>query len=98
MTASIDFDCQACGACCSFSSSWPRFSTETDEELDEIPPHFVSDDQQGMRCHGDRCVALHGRVGVNTSCSIYEIRPDVCRACMPGDGACLEARAAYGFG
>ncbi|RWK93164.1 MAG: YkgJ family cysteine cluster protein, partial [Mesorhizobium sp.] len=21
------FDCQSCGACCSYSSEWPRFST-----------------------------------------------------------------------
>jgi Fe-S-cluster containining protein len=94
---SVDFDCQSCGACCAYNASWPRFSTETDEELDELPRHLVAEDEQGMRCYGDRCAALSGSVGVSTSCTVYDIRPDICRACMPGDGACLEARAAYGF-
>ena len=38
-----------------------------------------------MRCNGDRCAALVGDVGVLTACTIYTIRPDVCRACLPGD-------------
>jgi uncharacterized protein len=45
-----------------------------------------------MRCIGDRCAALTGRIGVSTSCGIYALRPDVCRACDPGDDACLTAR------
>lgn len=97
LNAVVDFDCQSCGACCAYDASWPRFSTETDEELDELPPHFVADDEQGMRCDGDRCSALSGSVGVHTACMVYDIRPDICRSCMPGDGACFEARAAYGF-
>jgi Fe-S-cluster containining protein len=97
MTLPNDFDCQTCGACCSFSSTWPRFSTETDAELDALPPHYVAEDQGGMRCYGERCVALSGRVGTNTSCLVYEDRPDVCRSCMPGDAACLTARASFGL-
>ncbi|TIW89146.1 MAG: YkgJ family cysteine cluster protein, partial [Mesorhizobium sp.] len=31
------FDCQSCGACCSYSAEWPRFSTEDDAQLDRIP-------------------------------------------------------------
>ncbi|MGO7580589.1 YkgJ family cysteine cluster protein, partial [Rhizobium ruizarguesonis] len=27
-----------------------------------------------------------------------DLRPDVCRACIPGDGACLTARAFFGIG
>jgi hypothetical protein len=45
-----------------------------------------------MLCHGNRCAALQGEVGVATSCGIYDVRPDVCRACLPGDDACLTAR------
>ena len=26
--------CQACGACCSYSSNWPRYTTEDDAALD----------------------------------------------------------------
>lgn len=90
-------DCQSCGACCSYSSEWPRFTTETDEALDRIPPQFVSADQRGMRCDGGRCSALSGQVGVGTACTIYEVRPDVCRACSPGDDACETARWAFGM-
>jgi hypothetical protein len=50
--------CQACGACCSYSSNWPRFTTEDDEALDLIPEKFVNERLSGMRCDGDRCSAL----------------------------------------
>ena len=89
-----DFDCQSCGACCDHSSEWPRFSTEDDAQLDLIPAIYVSADERGMRCDGMRCSALAGEVGKSTACIIYAIRPDVCRACMPGDDACLMAREA----
>ncbi|RVA08938.1 YkgJ family cysteine cluster protein, partial [Mesorhizobium sp. M7D.F.Ca.US.004.03.1.1] len=35
------FDCQSCGACCSYSAEWPRFSTEDDAQLDRIPEKYV---------------------------------------------------------
>ena len=91
------FDCQSCGACCSYSAEWPRFSTEDDAQLDLIPAKHVSVDESGMRCDGVRCSALTGEVGKRTACGIYEIRPDVCRACMPGDDDCLMARRAHGL-
>ncbi|MBA1143253.1 YkgJ family cysteine cluster protein [Mesorhizobium sp. CCANP35] len=91
------FDCQSCGACCSYSAEWPRFSTEDDAQLDRIPEKFVSADLSGMRCDGVRCTALTGEVGKHTACGIYEIRPDVCRACMPGGDDCLMARKAHGM-
>ena len=91
------FDCQSCGACCSYSAEWPRFSTEDDAQLDRIPEKYVALDLSGMRCEGVRCSALTGEVGKSTACGIYETRPDVCRACMPGDEECLMARAAHGL-
>ena len=97
LEASVAFDCQSCGACCAYSADWPRFSTEEDAELDRIPEELVATDQSGMRCEGGRCSALRGEVGKGTACTIYEIRPHVCRACMPGGGDCLMARAAYGL-
>jgi Fe-S-cluster containining protein len=87
--------CQACGACCSFSADWPRFSLEDDAALDRIPRAFVDDDRGRMRCDGDRCAALVGQVGVATSCAVYAVRPDVCRACLPGDDACEMARRRF---
>ena len=89
--------CQCCGACCAYSENWPRFSTEDDAALDLIPPGFVNAQQSGMRCDGDRCSALSGRIGVETSCTIYAVRPEVCRTCMPGDAECTMARRKWGL-
>jgi uncharacterized protein len=89
--------CRSCGACCSFSSQWPRFTLESDAELDRIPSEFVDARIAHMRCVGDRCSALAGEVGVSTSCRIYAVRPHVCRACEPGDEACGLARRRFGL-
>lgn len=87
--------CQACGACCSFSHDWPRFSLEDDAALDRIPSAFIDDSLGRMRCEGDRCAALVGEVGIATSCAVYAVRPDVCKACVPGDDACEMARRRF---
>jgi Fe-S-cluster containining protein len=89
--------CQACGACCSYSQNWPRFTTEEDSALDLIPEKFVNERLSGMRCEGDRCSALSGKVGIATSCTIYAVRPEVCRTCMPGDPECAMARRRHGL-
>jgi hypothetical protein len=89
--------CQSCGACCAYSREWPRFSTETDAELEQIPPEFVDPGGARMRCHGERCAALLGEIGVATACAVYAVRPQVCRACVPGDDACAMARARHGL-
>ncbi len=91
------FDCQAYAACCSFAPAWPRFSTEADADLDIIPEKFVAADLSGMRCDGARCSALVGRVGTATSCAVYTLRPEVCRACVPGGDDCLMARRGHGL-
>ena len=89
--------CQTCGACCAYSSNWPRFTIEDDAALDLIPTKFVNERQSGMRCDGDRCSALMGKVGVATSCGVYPVRPEVCRTCMPGDVECNRARKRHGL-
>jgi uncharacterized protein len=89
--------CLSCGACCSYSRDWPRFTTEDDAALDRIPPEFVNAEQSGMRCDGERCLALAGEIGKSTACTLYAIRPDVCRACEVGDDACTLAREKYGM-
>ncbi|MEZ2330045.1 YkgJ family cysteine cluster protein [Mesorhizobium sp. RCC_202] len=95
--AAAIFDCQSCGACCAYAADWPRFSTEEDAELDRIPEALVATDLSGMRFEGGRCAALRGEVGKHTACGIYDARPHVCRACMPGDPECVMARAAHGL-
>lgn len=89
--------CQSCGACCAFSREWPRFTTESDGELDRIPSALIDDSLSRMRCDGERCAALVGEVGGATSCAIYAVRPEVCRACQPGDDACRMARQRFGL-
>lgn len=92
-----NYDCQACGACCSYSADWPRFTMESDEALALIPEAMVSADLSGMRCEGQRCAALSGEIGKHVACTIYAVRPEVCHACMPGDPECLLARAEHGL-
>jgi len=38
-----------------------------------------------------------GEIGVATVCTIYAVRPEVCRACQPGDDSCMLARARFGL-
>jgi Fe-S-cluster containining protein len=87
--------CQSCGACCSFSADWPRFTLEEDAAIARIPEAFVA--RSGMRCIGDRCSALQGKIGEATACQVYDVRPDVCRACQPGDEECNMARQRFGM-
>lgn len=96
-TADANDLCRSCGACCSYSADWPRFSLESEADLARIPPELIDEGQGGMRCTGARCAALLGTVGRSTACAIYAARPDVCRACVPGDGACREARRHFGL-
>jgi Fe-S-cluster containining protein len=42
-------------------------------------------------------MALIGEVGKSTACRIYAARPEVCRACLPGDRECLTARQHFGL-
>jgi Fe-S-cluster containining protein len=89
--------CQSCGACCDTSAEWPRFSLESDEVLALIPERYVDDANGRMRCEGNRCTALSGKVGEATACVVYAVRPEVCRACEPGDPECDIARRHHGL-
>ena len=45
-----------------------------------------------------RCAALRGTPGVRVSCTIYAVRPDVCRnAIKPGDKTCRSLRRERGL-
>jgi len=57
--------CRSCGACCSFSRDWPRFTLEDDHDLDRIPRAFADHRLGRMQCDGDRCAALVGEVGIS---------------------------------
>lgn len=87
--------CQACGACCAYSADWPRFGLETEAEIAAIPREYVDDARGTMRCMGERCAALQGKIGVATACTLYAVRPQVCRSCQPGDDSCTLARQRF---
>lgn len=89
--------CQTCGACCATSADWPRFSLESEDEIERIPLAYIAEDQSGMRCNADRCAALSGDIGQFTACVVYQVRPYVCRDCQPGDDACTIARKKHGL-
>ena len=97
METSALFDCQSCGACCTYSRFWPRFSLESEEEIARIPAEFVDDENGCMRSADDRCTALDGKLGAHVACRVYDVRPIVCRDCQPGDAECLTARKRFGF-
>lgn len=86
--------CQSCGACCAHSREWPRFTLESDDDIARIPPALIATDGSGMRCDGERCAALAGTINSAVSCTVYTVRPIVCRDCLPGDDACTMARTA----
>lgn len=97
MASASPSPCQACGACCSYAADWPRFTLEDDADIARLPPELVCPSLKGMRCDGARCSALRGEIGVATSCRVYDLRPEVCRACEPGDDACNMARQRFGL-
>jgi uncharacterized protein len=97
MPDDADNPCRSCGACCSFSARWPSFTTDSDADIAAIPRAYVNDDNSGMHCHGNRCSALDGEIGIATTCLAHSVRPDVCRACSPGDTECNIARQAFGL-
>ena len=97
MESAATSPCQACGACCSYSGDWPRFTLEDDAAIARIPARFVAAGGSGMSCVDGRCGALLGEVGRATACAVYDVRPEVCRACEPGDDACNMARHRFGL-
>ena len=44
-----------------------------------------------------KCVALEGELGGKVRCTVYDIRPSVCRNFKPGSAVCYEARRAAGM-
>jgi len=57
-----------------------------------------ADRQVHLRLTEDgRCVALDGTLGVSVHCSIYALRPTVCRRVQPHSEECLSARRERGI-
>jgi len=85
-------DCRPCGRCC--FSELPEyvrvFGVDTDR-MDQRAMGFTTflGNKLFMRMEEGRCTALAIDPDARTfSCSIYEMRPDVCRSLARGSGAC----------
>ena len=91
-----NYDCQKCGACCSFKWSWPIFKRDRSDATG-IPAEMQRTDYPLMKTENNRCVALEGEVGTAVKCSVYNCRPTACRLFEPGSKLCLEARSKLGI-
>ncbi len=92
--------CTRCGACCasyrvSFYWADPHAGALPDALLEQVTPHLAC--MRGTNARRPRCVALDGIVGQSVRCTVYDLRPDACRAVMPGDERCNRARARHGL-
>lgn len=85
-------ECTSCGTCC--FSTLPEYIRVFGVDMDRMDDaavaftHFIGN-RCYMRMEGGRCAALV--VDAETRrflCSIYEMRPDCCRALERGSGAC----------
>lgn len=93
--AKAELDCTKCGACC--MGQLIMLSSR------DHPPFMMIEimEPQGlnvMRQQHGRCIALHGRLAIDTTCSIYEDRPEICRVMEPGCWACVDIRKQWGLG
>ena len=61
----------------------------------EIPASIgrESEPKRFMKMKHGHCVALSTAIPNRFLCTVYEDRPELCRALEPGSVACLEARA-----
>ncbi len=103
-------DCQRCGACCvnsdenraeGFRDYVQVFRTDALARQPELLKRFTVRNRRGelhmkLDLEG-RCVALEGRLGKRVGCSLYSVRPEVCRRVQAGSDECLRARRERGM-
>lgn len=95
-TRTIELDCLACGACCYSNNvilgdaDIERFRRGGRPELGAMPYARRKNGKLTLRLAADKgCLQL----GAGNRCSIYPIRPDMCRTFPVGSECCLSARA-----
>jgi Fe-S-cluster containining protein len=101
MAANNPDNCLACGACC-FSPS-EMFVRVTGEDWARLgadaagAAHFIGH-RAFMRMRNGHCAALEIRRGAEAApeffCTLYEIRPQICRALQRGSPECEGERSA----
>jgi Fe-S-cluster containining protein len=89
----LTYECTSCGACCAYSESWPVFIGDRDAE--GIPEELIDLERERMQCYADRCAALVGTIGHQAKCSVYAMRPLVCREFEAGSADCLMVRRSF---
>lgn len=92
----VPTDCQRCGVCC-FSES-PEYVWVTGYDWARLGPdaeqlaHFISN-RAFMKMTNGHCTALKilnaENGSVRFSCSVYDRRPEICRALERGSPECL---------
>lgn len=104
MKSAQTFDCTKCGACCVSEHDLDAYVDTEPSEAELIPAHMLlrrfgfSSLRTKKRPRGDVvCIALRGQLGKKVRCSIYDVRPAVCRSFRPGSRACLLSRAEVGI-
>jgi Fe-S-cluster containining protein len=95
-TRDVSLDCRACGACCYSNEvvldkgDIRRFERAGRPELAAMPYARRKNGKLMLRLAPDRgCLQL----GQGNCCSIYDIRPDMCRTVPAASECCLSARA-----
>ncbi len=95
-TRKIQLDCLACAACCYSNhvvldaEDIERFRRGGRPELAGMPYARRQNGKLSLRLAEDRaCLQL----GIDNRCSIYPIRPEMCRTFPVGSECCLSARA-----
>jgi Fe-S-cluster containining protein len=100
----LALDCQTCGACCHGDEGWVHVDAADDARVDSSPAlsaHVVLTRHGGyvkrsLRMVGGACSAL-AKTPSGVTCTIYEVRPSVCRELESGSDACHAARRARGL-
>jgi Fe-S-cluster containining protein len=99
-TTSIDVDCKTCGACCHGpnvvvqETDLFRWNDAGKSALSGKKFLHTDRDENLVLRHDVNGVCVHLR---GTECSIYELRPENCRAFPAGGNGCLSKRAARGL-
>lgn len=90
-------ECTHCGTCCfSRAPDYLRVFGSDYERLGDAAEHLAHfiDNRAFMRLTDGHCAALiFDATSEQFLCSIYERRPDVCRALERGSGHCAAERA-----
>jgi Fe-S-cluster containining protein len=106
-----EYDCQTCGACCvQFGpydgNAYVYLDGKEAADLRRLGLPVV-EGALGSSCLGARphdgaggrpaCVAFTGTLGGRCGCSVYEVRPSVCREYEVGGLLCRQAREQAGL-